>query len=249
MINVLSVQNLGKSFGRNRVLDGVSFDIAEGEVAAVVGPSGAGKTTLLRIVAGLDGTFDGTVAISGVNYNDYFRSGRVAIVPQQYSNFPWLTVERNLLEALLHRQISMRNKKALIERQLAAVGLSGYEAHYPGQLSGGMQQRVALSRALLQQEPLICFDEPFSALDFLNRNALQDLVRQRIQAEHKTALFVSHDIEEALYISDRLLVLRDGKIVADVLRSFARSVDQSIKNTSAFIELKAHIIDVMTTSL
>jgi ABC-type nitrate/sulfonate/bicarbonate transport system ATPase subunit len=241
MGEILNIDNLSKRYDERIILENVSFSANAGEIIALLGASGSGKTTLLRIIAGLDRHFTGSIKLFGQDSTTYFQSQRVAIVLQRYANFPWLSVLENLMEALRRSPLTESQKHIAALEQLDAVGLLDVQHQHIRQLSGGMQQRVALSRALLQAEPLICLDEPLAALDFLNRNSLQDLIRNRIRTTCKSALFVSHDIDEALYIADRILIIRDQAVRSITLPGKPREIDQSYKETAAFLESKSKI--------
>lgn len=243
---VVAASELVKAYGDHVVLEGASFSVYSGEIVAVLGASGSGKTTLLRVVAGLDPNFRGVLRLFGQDHERYFRTRRVAIVLQRYANLPWLTVLENVMEALRRSNLNEAQKRAAAREQLQSVGLDAVQDQYIGQLSGGMQQRVALSRALIQSEPLICLDEPLTALDFINRNTLQDLIRKRLRAQGKAALFVSHDVEEALYVADRVLVVRDRGIRSIDLPAKPADVDQAFKDTDIFIGYKAALRNCLT---
>jgi ABC-type nitrate/sulfonate/bicarbonate transport system ATPase subunit len=206
----LVLNRIGKSFDGYPVLSGISLVVEPGEVVGIVGPSGSGKTTLLRIIAGLDREYDGQLSVLGSPAAQYYRDRRIALVLQRYSNFPWLTARGNVLEGLRRCAIPQSERRARADRQLASVGLADAANLHMSQLSGGMAQRVALSRALVQPELILCMDEPLSALDIGNRLALQDIIKSQLSAERKTAVIVSHDVEEALYLSDRVLLMPRG---------------------------------------
>ncbi len=180
-----------------RVLDGLDLVQRPG-ITAVLGPSGCGKTTLLRIVAGMETPDAGTVRVSG----------RVGMVFQEPRLMPWLTAAQNV-------RFGRRASRGDVARLLALTGLTDFADALPHQLSGGMQQRVALARALANRPALVLMDEPFAALDHLTRERMQDQLLELQQAEGMSVLFVTHSIDEALYVGDRVVVLGDGRVSAD----------------------------------
>jgi NitT/TauT family transport system ATP-binding protein len=209
---VLSVDRIGKRYSTDGspALADVSFEVADGELLALVGPSGCGKTTLLRIMCGLLRASEGTVLLNG---RPVVRpSGEVALVFQDYSRslFPWLNVRRNVAFPLGRRELSTTERRARADAALSDVGLDGAGSKYPWQLSGGMQQRVALARALVSHPEVVFLDEPFASVDALTRAELQDvLLTVHAHAENRrvTIVHVTHDVDEAVYLADRVLVL------------------------------------------
>ena len=194
------------------VLDRIDLSIDSGEFVSIVGASGCGKSTLLRLIAGLDGDYEGEIDFGGerVITTDLSRG----IVFQDHRLFPWLDVEQNVAVALRNAPLSKSEKARAVAEHVALVGLKGYERHYPHQLSGGMAQRVAIARGLVNRLRLLLLDEPFGALDALTRSRLQ-LELQRIwEHERITMVLVTHDVEEAVLLSDRIVVMqaRPGRI-------------------------------------
>ncbi|MGY2049500.1 ABC transporter ATP-binding protein [Methylobacterium sp. JK268] len=194
------LRGIGRSFGPRRVLDGIELTIAPGEFVSLIGPSGAGKSTLLRLLAGLDAPTAGTVAL---------RAGagppEARLMFQEDRLLPWRDVLSNVLLGVPDR------REAAIDL-LAAVGLHGRAHDYPVALSGGQRQRVALARALIHEPDLLLLDEPFGALDAITRAAMQVLLREMLAKRPRTVVLVTHDVEEALLLSDRVLVLDRGGI-------------------------------------
>src|SRR6478735_8238185 len=197
------VDALGKSFGTLPVVDGVSFDVADGEFVAIVGPSGCGKSTLLNVIAGFERADSGAVRIDGVERRGPNRNG--IMISQHGSVFPWLTVHENLLFALSGTR--HEDQVALAHRYIAMVGLEGFEGAYPHELSGGMLKRVEIARALVVKPEILYMDEPFSALDALMSLRMQTELRRILDEERHTVLLITHDVEEAIYLADRILVL------------------------------------------
>ena len=197
------VDGVGKSFGALPVIDKVSFDVRDGEFVAIVGPSGCGKSTLLNVIAGFERADRGAVRIDGVERQGPSPEG--ILISQQGSVFPWLTVQQNLMFGL--SGTASRDKRALADRYAAMVGLEGFEEAYPHELSGGMLKRVELARALVVKPEILFMDEPFSALDALTSLRLQTELRRILVEERHTVLLITHDVEEAIYLADRVLVL------------------------------------------
>jgi sulfonate transport system ATP-binding protein len=211
----LALRHVSKRFPGDAappVLDRIDLSIRSGEFVSIVGASGCGKSTLLRLVAGLDGDHEGEIEFGGerVVTTDLSRG----IVFQDHRLFPWLDVEQNIAVALRNAPLSKSEKARAVAEHVALVGLQGYERHYPHQLSGGMAQRVAIARGLVNRPRLLLLDEPFGALDALTRSRLQ-LELQRIwESERITMVLVTHDVEEAVLLSDRIVVMqaRPGRI-------------------------------------
>ncbi|MZQ87392.1 ATP-binding cassette domain-containing protein [Paenibacillus sp. 5J-6] len=186
-------------------VQGIDFAIARGEFVSLIGPSGCGKTTLLSIIAGLIRPTAGTVTVAGNPVNG--PSTRVGYMLQQDYLFPWRTIEANACMGLEIAGLLTKEKKQGVLHLLEEMGLYSFKDYYPSQLSGGMRQRVALVRTLATEPELLLLDEPFSALDYQTKLQLEDLVVETLQAKKKTALLVTHDISEAIAMSDRIIVL------------------------------------------
>jgi NitT/TauT family transport system ATP-binding protein len=190
------MEDVGRSFGGLRVLDGVSLDAAAGEVVAVVGPSGCGKSTLLELACGLQRPDAGTI-----------RAAPAVLMPQRDSLLPWAGALDNAALPLRLKGQDRATARKGAHATFEAFGLAGFEAAKPHQLSGGMRQRVAFLRTLLAGKPVLCLDEPFAALDALTRQELQGWLAQALTTEPRTVLLVTHDVEEALVLADRVCVL------------------------------------------
>jgi NitT/TauT family transport system ATP-binding protein len=250
----LSLANVRKSYGEAgetvAALGSISLDVAPGEFLAIIGPSGCGKSTLLKIAAGLIVPSDGTVTENGRPVTG--PPDRVVYLFQQYSKslFPWRTVLDNVMFPLEGAPRSAR--AALRDRcqeTLRQVGLAGFEARYPWQLSGGMQQRVAIARALAAAPDMLMLDEPFSAVDALTRMELQSLVLDLWQVNRLTAILVTHDVEEAVFMADRVAVLSARpSVVSEVLQvDLPRPRDHlATREDRRFLSLRHHL---MTTLL
>ncbi len=212
-ITISHVNRVYKDADQNTVeaLRDVSLDIRPGEFISVIGPSGCGKTTLLRLIAGLDKPQSGSLKIDGKAIASV--DPERGFVFQQGSLFPWLTVKRNIAYGLKARGV-YREKKEAIARYIELVGLQGFEHAYPHQISGGMAQRVAIARALINEPKALLLDEPMGALDSFTRAALQDKLLELWKSNGITMVLVTHDIDEAIYLSDRIVIMtpRPGKI-------------------------------------
>jgi sulfonate transport system ATP-binding protein len=212
----LVVGHVSKSFALKgeqlQVLDDISFRVEPGEFVAIVGASGCGKSTLLRLLAGLDTEYTGqllhdSVPISGTDLHR-------GLIFQDHRLFPWLTVEQNVSLAFTNTDVPLKERKERVTAEIARVGLDGFAHAYPHQLSGGMSQRAAIARALVGRPDVLLLDEPLGALDALTRLRLQQELRRLWQDEGITMVMVTHDIEEAVYLADRIIVLdaRPGRI-------------------------------------
>jgi len=215
---VLKVTGLGKTYpgGTKPVLDDLDLEMKPGEFTALIGPSGCGKTTALRIVTGLLDPTAGSVEVDG--RPSLGPSRDKAIVFQHFNLFPWRTALDNAAYGLEMQGVGKRERREQAQRYLEQVGLGGHSGHYPSQLSGGQRQRVGLARALAIRPKLLLMDEPFGALDALTREQLQGLVSDIVQNEGLTVLFVTHSIDEAIYLSDRIIVM--GVDPGRVIREF-----------------------------
>ena len=245
---LLEVDGMGHTYengGEPRpALAGVTFSIRRGEFVAIVGPSGSGKTTLLRCIAGLSRPTAGTVRVAGHVVTDV--PEELAIVFQDYgrSLFPWLTVRENVAMPLRRLRLAAAERDRRIEGPLAEVGLSDASSDYPRQLSGGMQQRVAIARAIAYQPQILLMDEPFGSVDAQTRADLQDMLLEVWRTHASTVVFVTHDIDESVYLADRVIVLSQppGRILAEVPIDLARPRDQiETRASSAFVEHRADV--------
>ncbi|VUT27010.1 MAG: Trehalose/maltose import ATP-binding protein MalK [Candidatus Methanolliviera sp. GoM_asphalt] len=201
----LSIECVSKRFKDKLVLEKLDIDIMDGEFVCVVGPSGCGKTTLLRIIAGLEEPSEGNILLDGREING--PSPDRGMIFQEYSLFPWKTVRKNVSFGLEIDGMPREEINRTVEKYIKMVGLSGFEEHYPKEISGGMKQRVAIARALVKDPFVFLMDEPFGSLDAQTRNMLQDELLEIWEKTQKTIIFVTHSVDEALYIGDRVVVM------------------------------------------
>ena len=245
---MLEVKHLGKTYGTGEkathAVGDVSFSVAEGEFVCVVGPSGCGKTTLLKCIAGLLRPSTGEVLLRGKRVAR--PPEEMALVFQEYgrSLMPWASVRNNVLLPLRHKKLPRSERKRLVEESLDAVNLTHFIDHYPWQLSGGMQQRVAIARALAYQPTTLLMDEPFASVDAQTRGDLEDLIL-RVRDEYDiTILFVTHDIDESVYLADRVVVLTHSptEVKEIVPVGLPRPRDQiATKELPEFAHMRAHV--------
>jgi sulfate transport system ATP-binding protein len=210
---MIAVRDVTKSFGDFVALEGVSLEIPDGSLTALLGPSGSGKSTLLRIIAGLEEPDGGTVEIHGADATHVPPQRRgIGFVFQHYAAFKHMTVRDNVAFGLKIRKVPKQRVRERVDELLGVVGLAGYHERYPNQLSGGQRQRMALARALAVEPKVLLLDEPFGALDAKVRSELREWLRRLHDEVHVTTVLVTHDQEEAMAISDRIAVMDDGRI-------------------------------------
>ncbi|OIK04801.1 ABC transporter ATP-binding protein [Streptomyces monashensis] len=242
---MLHLDAVGRRFGDQRVLDGITLTVPDGQLLCVVGPSGCGKSTLLRTIAGLLPVQDGTVTVDGTPVAGV--PDRLAVVFQEYgrSLLPWLTVRDNVALALRRLGLGRAARRAEAEAILDRVGLAGAGRRRPPELSGGMQQRVAIARALVCRPSLLLMDEPFGSLDARTREDLEDLLLEVHRADGTTIVFVTHDIDESVYVGDRVVVLSPGpgsRIVLDLPVGLPADRDQiTTRSLPGFVALRTEV--------
>jgi putative hydroxymethylpyrimidine transport system ATP-binding protein len=226
------------------VLDDVSFSVADGEFLALIGPSGSGKSTLLDIVAGLLGMDRGRVLFHGKPAPEAERLGQSAYMRQPDLLMPWRTTLDNAALALEVAGVSRREARIQAQRRFPEFGLAGFEHAYPAQLSGGMRQRAAFLRTILAGRPLLLLDEPFGALDALTRASMQDFLLDLLSREPRTVMLVTHDVEEAVFLADRVIAIshRPGQIVHEENINLPRPRRRSMVTNDAFVAHKATIL-------
>jgi NitT/TauT family transport system ATP-binding protein len=242
----LSVTDVSKSFGNVQVLVSQSMEVEEGEFVALLGPSGCGKSTLLQIINGLVPSDSGKIVLDGQDITGKTGTGR-GMVFQGADLFPWRTAIENVAFGLEVMGVPKAERLERARKYLQMVGLKGFENAWPHQLSGGMQQRVGIARAFCIQPSLLLMDEPFGALDVQTRDILQDELVRIWEAERKMVLFVTHGIEEALYLADRILVFskRPAQVLREIRVPFARPRREDMKLEPQFLELRREISDLL----
>jgi len=235
---IVSVRNVSKIYdGGVEALNNISLDFPEGQLTTLLGPSGCGKTTLLKIIAGLIPATGGTVTVDGTTVTG--PGPERAFVFQDFALMPWATVMRNVAFGLELRGTAKSEREAVAEKYIASVGLKGFENAYPHELSGGMRQRVGLARALAVDAKVLMMDEPFSAVDEQTRRKFQEDLLQLVADERKTFLFVTHSIEEAVYVSDRIVLLskRPSRVSEIVTPDIPRTGDpERIRREPAYLD-------------
>ena len=226
-------------------LDRISLEVDENEFSVIVGPSGCGKSSLLRLVAGLIQPTAGAIYLDGKLVTKPGKDR--GMVFQSYTLFPWLTVQDNLEFGLKIGGMAGEERAAVARRFIAEVGLEGFERAYPKQLSGGMMQRVALARALANDPDILLMDEPFGALDSQTRSLMQELLLKIWEHSHKTVLFITHDIDEAIRLGDRVYVMtaRPGRIKEEVAIDISRPRSVDVLTADEFIAIKRRIMTLI----
>jgi len=233
MNHKLELQHITKTYiteeGEMTALDGVNLEVKPAEFLCIIGPSGCGKTTLLRMVAGLDHPTSGTIILDGKEV--ICASPDRGMVFQEFSLFPWRTVLKNVEFGLEISGMKEEERREIAEKYIVLVGLQGFENHYPYELSGGMKQRVAIARALATEPSILLMDEPFGSVDAQTRNILQEELLEIWARTKKTVLFVTHSVDEAVYLADRVAVMsaRPGCLV----KCLAVDIPRPRKRTSA----------------
>lgn len=237
--SVLRISHISKIFNTKgndvTAVDDVSLEIPKGQFVTLIGPSGCGKSTLLRIVAGLE-----TASLGSITYNDQELKGADAtrgMVFQSYSLYPWLNVEDNIAFGLQLKGIKKKERLEIARHYCEIIGLKDFTKHYPVQLSGGMMQRVAIARALANDPEILLMDEPFGALDAQTRLIMQEMLLKTWEGTNKTILFVTHDVNEAVFLGDVVYVMsaRPGKIKHVEYIDFERPRSPAIKHDSKFL--------------
>ncbi|MGF6950246.1 ABC-type nitrate/sulfonate/bicarbonate transport system ATPase subunit [Neobacillus sp. B4I6] len=237
-MSYLRFQNVSKRFGQNEVLNGLDFSINKDEFVSIIGPSGSGKSTIFNLIGGILSPDEGEILLDNQCVNG--KRGFISYMPQTSSLFPWRTILENVL---LGQELQGKKEVKAAREMLAIAGLSDYENAYPHMLSGGMKQRAAFIRALLSPQEVICLDEPFSALDELTRFEMQKWLLEMWESHRRTILFITHHIEEALFLSDRVMMLsgKQAKVVSNIEVPFERPRHEGILLDESFIHRKRDV--------
>ena len=243
----VSIRGLGHSYGELRTIEQLDLEVAEHEAIGLVGPSGCGKSTLLELICGLLDQDSGTIVVAGAE-SGAGRLGHCAYMPQRDALLPWYSALDNAALALRNRGVG----KAAARQQVAALferfGLGGFERARPGELSGGMRQRVAFLRTLVAGKALLALDEPFAALDAITRAEMQEWLAQALREDPRTTVLVTHDVEEALYLCDRVVVLspRPARTVAELTSPLPRAGDRDAAVTDpAFVAAREQALHAL----
>lgn len=244
--SAVSVRNVSKNYGTVEALKNLSLEFPRGELTSLLGPSGCGKTTLLKIIAGLLSADTGDIEVNSKRVTG--PGSDRAFVFQDFALLPWASVIRNVAFGLELRGVAKSEREAIAEKYIGNVGLSGFEKAYPHELSGGMRQRVGLARALAVDSQVLLLDEPFSAVDEQNRRKFQEDLLELVRHENKTFIFVTHSIEEAVYVSDQIAILlpRPSR-VSEIIRpsSFRNKDVENIRRDPEYLD----IVDEIWASL
>ncbi|MDB5762037.1 MAG: transporter ATP-binding protein [Herminiimonas sp.] len=237
----LYFKNIEKRFGGLQVIENFSREIESGELVALVGPSGCGKSTLLHIAAGLETPSSGSMLADGRPVEGPHPERTLMF--QENALYPWLTLAKNVALALEFQKVGKDEARRQADLWLGKVNLKGFEDYYPHQVSGGMRQRAALARAFIARPKALLLDEPFGALDALTRMTLQDVLRQLIREERPTVLLVTHDVDEALFLADRILVFSARP--ATVMQEFNLTHHEKTHDLSEFSEMRRQILRLL----
>ncbi|ACZ08921.1 Aliphatic sulfonates import ATP-binding protein SsuB [Sebaldella termitidis] len=241
----ISLNNIGQIYDGKKVLSDISFDVNESEFITLIGPSGCGKSTIFKIITGLEKNYTGNVIIDGTDIEKY--QGKLAYMPQNDLLLDWRTLYKN---AVLPMEIEKTDKKTMNERikkLLPEFKLSGEEGKYPYELSGGMKKRTALLRTFLVDSDIMLLDEPFGALDAITRSEMQQFLLEVCEKHRHTVLFITHDIDEAVYLSDRIIVLGKNPAVikGEIKIQISKPRNTDVLLEREFLEYKKKIMDML----
>jgi len=245
----LELRDIRKSFDGLEVLGGVSLHVAEGEFVSMLGPSGAGKSTIFRVLTGATQADGGEVWLDGEPLKR--PAGRFAFMPQRDALLPWRRILANTTLGLEVQGLSRREARDRVLPLFPQFGLEGFERHYPAQLSGGMRQRAALLRTVVQNREMLLLDEPFGALDALTRASMQRWLEEMWEHSHWTALLVTHDVREAVFLSDRIYVLsaRPARVVREVEVPLSRPRSLADQTSLAAIRIENELLEALIGSI
>ena len=247
---MLSFDNVSFAYhSSNSILESLSFNVLPGEFISIIGVSGSGKSTIFRLVTGLDEPTSGTISLDGVQNNR--RLGRVGYMPQQDLLLPWRTILENACLPLELKGIKQQSASNQVLPLLKEFGLGGTEKKYPAELSGGMKQRVAFLRAVLSGNSLLLLDEPFSALDAITKLSMQEWLIDQWQIHQSTVLFITHDVEEALFLSDRIFLLRNEPVTSfeEIRVPLERPRTRSDLHRTDLLELKEQLLNTLRSEV
>jgi NitT/TauT family transport system ATP-binding protein len=246
---LLTVESLTKEFitthGIIEAIKDVNFRIYKSELACVIGPSGCGKSTILSMIGGISKPTSGKILLEGKRLTG--PSPDIGIVFQKYAAFPWMTVEQNVEYGPRMRRLSKSERRAITEKYVELVNLKGYEHLYPKELSGGMSKRVDIARAYANNPRILLMDEPFGALDDLTKKKMQEELLKIWSLENKTIFFVTHDLEEAAFLADRIIIMgrNPNTIIKEVPVEFSRPRQAELRMKAEFVALKKYLSEVM----
>ena len=237
--SIMQLKGISKNYGALEAIREIDLNIFEGEFFSIIGPSGCGKTTLLRVIADLETHSSGEILVNGISPSEARQNRAYGYVFQAPALYPWRTVRRNVMLPLEIMGIARAEREARSARYLKLVNLTGFENKYPWQLSGGMQQRVSIARALSVEPELLLMDEPFGALDEITRDHLNQQLLELWRKTEKTVVFVTHSIPEAVFLSTRVIVMspRPGQVMDVIPCNFSKDRTLDIRETPEFLEI------------
>lgn len=239
-ITISNVTKIYQGTSRNvTALDGINLDIQSNEFVVVVGPSGCGKTTLLNIIAGLEKSTGGEVRVDGKPVRE--PGADRGVIFQQYALFPWLTVQQNVEFGLKIQKVSRQERARIARHYLELVGLKDFPNALPKELSGGMKQRCAIARAYAANPSILLMDEPFAALDAMTRIQMQEQLQATWEQERKTAFFITHDVEEAVFLGTRVIIMKHGGIKGELLIDLPFPRNNEMRLTQDFINFRNQV--------
>lgn len=241
----LRTEGIGLDYEETRVLDGITLNLLDGEFVSIIGPSGCGKSTIFNIISGILKPGEGEVFIDGINFTG--KTGRASYMHQKDLLLPWKKIIDNVSIPLILKGANKKMARQRSGEYFELFGLGGFEHKYPYQLSGGMKQRAALLRTYLFSSDIMLLDEPFGSLDALTKSKMYIWLKKVTADLKSSVLFITHDIEEAIYLSDRILILseRPAKIIADIKIDFKSNRDEAIITSDEFVEIKKCIIQIL----
>lgn len=246
---ILEIKSLNLSYRNQdadkKVLEDININIEKGQIISIIGPSGCGKSTLLKAIGGINQDYQGKILFENKEING--PSPNRGYVFQEPALFTWLNTFDNIAYGLKLKKIEKNTIKEKVDKYISEIGLCGYEKYYPSQLSGGMKQRVALARTLIMEPEMILMDEPFSALDYQTRIEMQKLTMDLWQHYRPSIIFVTHDIDEAILLADKVLVMsaNPGTIIKEISVDFKRPRDKRLLGNSEFMKIKSELVDIL----